>query len=62
MDKLTRKKSPCNHIDFVVAEDGIDIAPATASIRQLKGIVPKPATPVGIEDMEAAIAEGASAA
>jgi AbrB family looped-hinge helix DNA binding protein len=51
-----------DRIDFVETEDGFVIAPATASIRQLKGIVPKPAAPVSIEDMEAAIAEGASAA
>ncbi|MDR1936488.1 MAG: AbrB/MazE/SpoVT family DNA-binding domain-containing protein [Candidatus Accumulibacter sp.] len=50
-----------DRIDFIASEQGFVIAPATASIRQLKGIVPKPATPASLDDMEAAIAEGASA-
>jgi AbrB family looped-hinge helix DNA binding protein len=50
-----------DRIDFVETAQGFVIAPATSSIRQLKGIVPKPSTPVSIDDMNTAIAEGASA-
>jgi AbrB family looped-hinge helix DNA binding protein len=50
-----------DRIDFVETEQGFLIAPATFSIRQLKGVVPKPSAPVSLDDMEAAIAEGASA-
>lgn len=35
--------------------------PATSSIRQLKGIVPKPSVPVSLDEMETAITEGANA-
>ena len=45
-----------NRVDFVETAQGFVIAPATSSIRQLKGIVPKPFIPVSIDDMNDAIA------
>jgi AbrB family looped-hinge helix DNA binding protein len=48
-----------DRIGFIETSQGFVIAPATSSIRQLKGIVPAPASPVSIEDMESAIAKGA---
>ncbi|MDR3087581.1 MAG: AbrB/MazE/SpoVT family DNA-binding domain-containing protein [Azoarcus sp.] len=50
-----------DRIDFIETDQGFFIAPATSSIRQLKGVVPKTSVPVSLVDMEAAIAEGASA-
>jgi bifunctional DNA-binding transcriptional regulator/antitoxin component of YhaV-PrlF toxin-antitoxin module len=48
-----------DRIDFIQTGQGFVIAPATFSIRQLKGIVPAPARPVSLDDMENAIAESA---
>jgi antitoxin PrlF len=53
-----------DRIDFVMNDDTghYEVIPATCSVRSLKGILKRPAKPVSIEDMNAAIAEsGASA-
>jgi AbrB family looped-hinge helix DNA binding protein len=52
-----------NRIDFEEQPDGSYVVRARkGDIRALKGIVPKPAKPVTLEDMDRAIREGASAA
>lgn len=53
-----------DRIEFVEVEPGrFEVIAATLPISGLKGILPKPATPVSIEDMNAAIAAaGAEAA
>jgi antitoxin PrlF len=53
-----------DRIEFILNEDTgrYEVVPATRSVTALKGIIRKPAKPVSIEDMNAAIAEqGASA-
>jgi antitoxin PrlF len=53
-----------DRIEFVLNEGTgrYEVVPATRSVTALKGIIRKPARPVTIEDMNAAIAErGASA-
>lgn len=46
-----------DRIDFVEVEKGrFVILPATCSVQELKGIVPKPKRPVSIEEMNGAIA------
>lgn len=46
-----------DRIDFVEAEKGrFIIVPATCSVQELKGIVPKPKRPVSIEEMNGAAA------
>ncbi|MEO6919547.1 MAG: AbrB/MazE/SpoVT family DNA-binding domain-containing protein [Collimonas sp.] len=53
-----------DRIEFILNEDTgrYEVVPATHSVTALKGIIRKPAQPVSIEDMNAAIAEqGASA-
>lgn len=50
-----------DRIDFIRMDDGhYAVVPAVASIKSLKGIIPKPKKPVSIEDMRTAIARGAS--
>ena len=45
-----------DRIEFVETGDGIfTIVAATGDVRDLKGIVPKPAKPVSIEDMNRVI-------
>jgi AbrB family looped-hinge helix DNA binding protein len=52
-----------NRLDFEEQPDGSYVVRARkGDIRALKGIVPKPAKPVTLEDMDRAIREGASAA
>ncbi|WP_454726275.1 MULTISPECIES: AbrB/MazE/SpoVT family DNA-binding domain-containing protein [Cupriavidus] len=53
-----------DRVEFILNEGTgrYEVVPATSSVTALKGIIPKPAKPVSIEDMNAAIAEqGASA-
>ncbi len=53
-----------DRIEFILNEETgrYEVVPATRSVTALKGIIRKPAKPVSIEDMNAAIAEqGASA-
>ena len=53
-----------DRIEFILNDETgrYEVVPATRSVTALKGIIRKPAKPVSIEDMNAAIAErGASA-
>jgi len=51
---------PGDRLDFLVEPDGtVRIAPVTASVKDLKGMLPKPARRLSIEQMDAAIAAGA---
>lgn len=52
-----------DRIEFIEMDDGtFTIIAATHSVKELKGMIRKPAKPVSIEDMNAAIeAQGASA-
>lgn len=53
-DKLRLR--PGDKIDFVLEEDGsLRITPVTASVTQLKGMAPKPESPVSLEAMDEAI-------
>jgi antitoxin PrlF len=46
-----------DRIDFIEVEKGrFVIVPATCSVQELKGIIPKPKKPVSIEEMNGAIA------
>lgn len=50
-----------SRVEFVALASGAyEIAPVTASIKDLKGIVPKPKAPVSLKQMDDAIAAGAS--
>jgi antitoxin PrlF len=52
-----------SRVEFVEAEQGrFSIVPATHSVQALKGLLRKPASPVSIEAMNAAIAAQGSAA
>ena len=54
---------PGDRMAFVIEEDGrVVLEAATLSIRDLKGIVPKPAKPVSIEAMEETIRRRAAGA
>jgi len=45
-----------DRVEFVELERGVyTVVAATRDIRDLKGMIPKPATPVSIEDMNRAI-------
>ena len=51
---------PGDKIDFLLDDDGcLRVEPVTASVRQLKGMVPKPETPVSLEQMDKAISRSA---
>ncbi len=50
-----------DRLDFVLGDDGIvRLVPVTRSIRDLKGMLPKPRRPVTLDEMDAAIARGAA--
>ena len=52
---------PGDSVDFVIGDDGeVVVRPATGDVRQLKGILPKPAEPVSLEEMDRAIRTRAS--
>jgi AbrB family looped-hinge helix DNA binding protein len=52
---------PGDRVEFVQMADGnFAVMPATKSIKRLKGIIPKPRTPVSLEDMDDAIGAGAA--
>ncbi len=54
-DRLRLK--PGDRIDFILESgDEVRVVPVTASVRQLKGMVPKPRQPVTLEQMDDAIA------
>ena len=51
-----------DRVDCIVREDGlIEIVPLRQPASKLSGLLPKPSTPVTIEEMNEAIARGASA-
>ena len=56
-DKLHLK--PGDKIDFMLEGDGVRVMPVTASVTELKGMVPKPAAPVSLQEMDEAIARAA---
>lgn len=48
-------------LDFIVKENGtLEVIPLKQPASKLRGMLPKPAKPVSIEEMNAAIAQGAS--
>lgn len=50
-----------DRVIFLMEEDGsVHLIPKHASLKDLKGIVPKPEQPVTLEEMERAIEKGAS--
>ena len=52
------KLKPGDRVDFVLdSGDEVRVVPVTASVRQLKGMVPKPRKPVTLEQMDDAIAK-----
>ena len=54
-DKLHSK--PGDRIEFMLEEDGsLRIAPVTASDTRLKGMAPRPESPIGLEAMDEAVA------
>ena len=53
--------SPGDKIEFLIDEDGtLRVIPVTATLRELKGMVPKPDRMVSLTEMEEAITDGAS--
>ncbi|MXY26197.1 MAG: AbrB/MazE/SpoVT family DNA-binding domain-containing protein [Acidobacteria bacterium] len=51
---------PGDRIDFLLDDDGcLRVEPVTASVTQLKGMVPKPGAPITLEQMDSAISRGA---
>jgi antitoxin PrlF len=45
-----------DHLEFVEQERGVyKVIAATRDVRHLKGMVPRPAQPVSVEDMKAAV-------
>lgn len=58
-DRLHLK--PGDKIDFMLEDDGcLRVAPVTAPVTQLKGMLPKPAAPVALEAMDEAISRAAA--
>jgi AbrB family looped-hinge helix DNA binding protein len=58
-DRLHLK--PGDKIDFMLEDDGcLRVAPVTASVTQLKGMLPKPEEPVTLEAMDEAIVRAAA--
>ena len=58
-DKLALRSG--DRLDCIATEDGlIEIVPLKQSAAKLRGILPKPAKPVTIGEMNDAIAKGAS--
>ena len=48
---------PGDKVDFLLDDDGeLRVAPVKSSVTALKGMLPKPATPVTLEQMDEAIA------
>ena len=47
-------------LHFVVEADHLLVIPAKRSIKELKGIIPKPDSPVSIEGMNAAVLDEAA--
>lgn len=61
LPKALRKQlhlSPGDRVEFIVDEDnGVRMLPRLASITNLRGMLPKPAQPVSLEQMDEAIAD-----
>ena len=57
-DKLGLK--PGDKIDFILEGDGLRVTLVAASVTKLKGMVPKPAVPVSLREMRAAIERAAA--
>lgn len=50
-----------DRLDFIVEPDGTArLVPVTASIKELKGLLPKPKRKLSLEDMDEAIGKGVS--
>ena len=49
------KLKPGDRIEFILDSGEVRMVPVTASVRQLKGMVPKPGQPVTLEQMDDAI-------
>ncbi|MGE3297937.1 MAG: AbrB/MazE/SpoVT family DNA-binding domain-containing protein [Porticoccaceae bacterium] len=50
-----------DRLDFILEADGtVRVLPITGSVRRLKGILPKPARALTLEEMDDAIAKGAA--
>jgi AbrB family looped-hinge helix DNA binding protein len=48
--------SPGDRVEFILGEDNVvRMLPRLVSIKNLKGILPKPAKPVSLEEMDEAI-------
>ena len=48
-------------LDFIITDDNrMEVVPMTDSIKNLKGMVPKPEKTLTLEEMDQAIAEGAA--
>ena len=58
--KLIREQlhlRPGDKLDFLLDEDGgLRVEPVTASVTELKGMLPKPKRPITLAEMEEAIA------
>ena len=52
-DKLRLK--PGDRIEFLLDDNGARITPVKASVTELKGMLPKPASPVTLAEMDEAI-------
>ncbi|MGB9429122.1 MAG: AbrB/MazE/SpoVT family DNA-binding domain-containing protein [Gammaproteobacteria bacterium] len=53
------KLHPGDRLDFRLEDDGtVRMVPVSTSVRDLKGILPKPKRALSLEDMDAAIAKG----
>lgn len=50
---------PGDRIEFVVTEGAVLLRPATRKITDLKGFLPKPAKPLSLQAMDAAIRQRA---
>lgn len=52
---------PGDRVDFLIQDDGeVIVRPAVSDVRALKGILPRPARSVSLEDMDRAIRERGS--
>ena len=52
---------PGDKIDFVLDEAGdVRVTPVNVPVARLKGMVPKPGSPVSLEQMDEAVARGAA--
>ena len=52
---------PGDRVDFILDEAGdLRVTPVAVPVARLKGMVPRPASPVSLEEMDEAIARGAT--